>query len=134
MKLILGILLALNLETAFASGVSWTSIKACHQGYDVQMMTGWANSNYVTKYVLSIRRESLDSLVYQLNQVQKLTEKEIQELEQSEVSTPSYGRFEADLTFGKIVAQELENGTKVNLNVYDKNGKEIANYYFNRCY
>lgn len=135
MKLFIGLLFLLTLNAeVFASGVNWTSVKACSQGYDVQMMTRWGNSEYATKFVMSIRKDAYESLLNQLRQNIIFTSSNEFELQQFEVSTPSFGKFEATLSFGKVVATELNNGTNVQLKIYDLNNKEIANYYFDRCY
>jgi hypothetical protein len=133
MKKLLVCLFMMSSFQAFGSGVSWTSIKTCYGGYEVQKMTAWANENYVTKYVMSLRRESAVALAEQLVGAH-LSPAQFNEIQQFVVTTPSYGVFEGELSFGKVIAREYSNGQKVELKVYDLDNHEMANYYYNVCY
>lgn len=124
----------LTLNTVFGADFSWTSLKTCHGGYDIQAMLSSTNGNYLTKYVMSLRRESFNSLLEQLIVTQKLTQLQILEVQQFEVYTTSYGHFEGQLSFGKVVANEYENGAKVELLIFDNQNKKVANYYYNSCF
>lgn len=134
LKLLLSLFLILNMTSAMSSDAKWTSLKACRDGYDVQVMTGWINGNYETKYVMSVRRESAKSILNQLDVKFKLNSRQREEIQMLEVTTSNFGNFEGVLSFGKVVSKENNFGREVELKIYDDANNELANYYFFDCY
>lgn len=122
-KIILASLLALSFTSAWATGVSWSEVKHCDQGYSLVRGESWGSAGNATFFQANISGAALKSIEEQLGEdfVQAL-----------QVSTTRFGYFTGKVGALKIEIEE-HGSSSVSLNVFDKSGERVADYQFYNC-
>lgn len=122
-KIIFASLLVLSAASAWATGVSWSEVKHCDQGYSLVRGESWGQGGNTVSFQANITNDALKSLEEQLGEDFATA---------LEVKTTRFGYFTGK--FGTLKIEIEEHGaSSVSLNVFDKSGERVADYQFYNC-